>query len=386
MSKLWGGGNVDFSASSTDTQRGTSSSSEKGITRNVLVHITGNRATWEHMGMHGALWRINPDRAGVIFGCNNNENGGNDGGQDSTSNVNEKISRAMIRSVTILESNTNIEENVSVQVDGLPPKEFTSNGDGASCFLTGQGKVTQPQEIFNMTGNTELGLAWMKQYPKYTSDNLLDVGVLMLPGASYYFVHVEHPAMHLLKANENELGVHVSQESLVAGGDWFQVDIGAFTYCIKMLRENVLQNTPSTFNLAGLTVRIGKPDGQRWLHLGPHMVDSLVSDEVRESGDADLISEARKQGVQRYIDKPLFVTLRMSFEYSLPETAPAANNNAQTAANNANNNNNNNSNNNVNGSGMMMMPNGCNNSNNMVCSGGSSNNNTNNNGAGRGGK
>ncbi len=52
-----------------------------------------------------------------------------------------------------------------------------------------------------------------------------------------------------------------------------------------------------------------------------YLVDSLVSDEVRETNDSELIAEARRQGVQRYIDKPLFVTLRMSFEYSLPETA-----------------------------------------------------------------
>jgi hypothetical protein len=286
----------------------------------------------QFMGMHGALWRINPDRAGVIFGCNssdgdnnnnNNGGGGNEDG-DSTSSLNEKLSRAMIRSVTILESNTNIEEIVSIQVDGLPPKEFTANGDGASCFLTGQGKVTQPQEIFNMTGNTELGLAWMKQFPKYTSANLESVGVMILPGASYYFVHIEHPAMYMLKENESELGVHISQEAFISGGDWYQVDIAAFTYVVKMLREGVLQNTPSTFNLAGLTVRIGKPDGQRWLQIGSHLVDSLISDEVRESGDSDLISEARKQGVQRYIDKPLFVTLRMSFEYSLPEAAASS--------------------------------------------------------------
>jgi hypothetical protein len=53
-------------------------------------------------------------------------------------------------------------------------------------------------------------------------------------------------------------------------------------------------------------------------------VDSLVSDEVRETNDSDMIAEARRQGVQRYIDKPLFVTLRMSFEYSLPEAAAAS--------------------------------------------------------------
>ena len=54
--------------------------------------------------------------------------------------------------------------------------------------------------------------------------------------------------------------------------------------------------------------------------MGPHLVDSLISDEVRESEDSDLIAEARKQAVQRYIDMPLYCTIRLCIEYSLPET------------------------------------------------------------------
>jgi hypothetical protein len=308
MSKLWGT-NCDTSLNS-ESKNGASNS-DKGIVKNILVHITGNRATWEHMGMHGALWRVNPDRAGSIFGC---DPGGGDG------NNNDKLSRAMIRSVKIIESNTNIDEIVGVQVDGLPPKEFTANGEGASCFLVGEGRVTQPQEIFNMTWNTELGLAWMKQYPLYTSHNLEIEGVMFLQGASYYFVRYDHPAIHMLKANEDQLGVQIIQEASISEGIWYKVDIEAFIYCAKSLRENVLQNTPSTFNLNNLTVRISKPDGQRWLQLGPQLVDTLVSDEIRETNDSELIAEARRQGVQRYIDKPLFVTLRMSIEYSLPDT------------------------------------------------------------------
>ena len=66
MSRLWGA-NGDISVLDNQ-QRGSGSLSEKGIRRNVLVHITGNRATWEHMGMHGALWRINPERVGDVRG------------------------------------------------------------------------------------------------------------------------------------------------------------------------------------------------------------------------------------------------------------------------------------------------------------------------------
>jgi hypothetical protein len=296
------------------------------LTRNILVHIAGNRATWEHMGMHGALWQINPERAAYVFGDAQGGGSACGGGGEPMHHegaiLADKLSRAMIRRVTLLESHTNIDEVVSVQIDGLPPREFTKNGEGASVFLTGEGRVTQPQELFQLSGNAELGLQWMRQFPRYTSYNLEDVGVLFLTGASYYFVHQEHPVIYFLKANEDQLGVQIFQEPSLEGG-WFRIDVDTFVYTVRSLRETVLRNTPSTFNLANLTVRLAKPDAQRWLQLCPQLVNNLLSDEVRESNDPELISEARRLGVQRYLDRPLFVTLRLCIEYALPETTSA---------------------------------------------------------------
>ena len=318
MSKLWGVSyNNSLGGVGCDGFNGNpdgANGHEKGLKKTVLVNITGNRATWEHMGLHGALWRINPDRAGVIFGS----------GELQTPDdpiLQEKLSRAMIRSVTVLETNTNIDENVGVVIDGLPPSEYTANGDGVSIFLTGEGKNLNKQEIFNMSGNTELGLAWMKQYPKYTSYNLEKEGVMGLPGCSYYFTRIDHPVIHMLQTNEDNLGVHLTEETKVNEGQWYKVDIELFIFCVKSIRENILQNTPSTFNLSNLTVRIAKPDGQRWLQIGPQLIDNLLSEEIRESSDCDLIAEARRMAVQRYIVKPLFLTMRLQFEYSLPDTS-----------------------------------------------------------------
>jgi hypothetical protein len=277
------------------------------LTRHLLVSINGNRATWEHMGMHGGLWQVNPDRAGTIFGCDDADT--------------DKLSRAIIHNVTLIESSTNIDEVVGVHIDGLPSREFTQNGEGAAIFLTGEGRVTQPQEIFNMSGNTELGLAWMRQYPKYTNSNLDNEGVIFLTGSTFYFVNSDHPAVHMLKSNEEQLGVQINLDDTIEGGNWYKVDIEVFVYCVRQIRDNVLQNMMSTFNLGGLTVRISKPDGQRWLNLCPQLVNSLISDDVRESNDADLISDARRLAVQRYFDRPLYVTLRLKIEYSLPATS-----------------------------------------------------------------
>ena len=44
-------------------QGGEHGSNSNTLMRTVLVHIAGNRATWEQLGVHGALWQVNPDRA-----------------------------------------------------------------------------------------------------------------------------------------------------------------------------------------------------------------------------------------------------------------------------------------------------------------------------------
>jgi len=91
-------------------------------------------------------------------------------------------------------------------------------------------------------------------------------------------------------------------------------------FCVQNIRDNILQNTPSTFNLSHLTVRIAKPDGARWLDVRPQLIDSLIADEIKESSDVALIAEARQLAVRRYLDRPLSVTMRIAIEYSLPDT------------------------------------------------------------------
>jgi len=310
MSKLFGLGSASSSVSGQ--QGGEQQQTNKGAVRHVLVHISGNRASWEHMGIHGALWRINPEKAPQIFNYDSQN-----GELSPEQAMQERVGRALIKKITVVESHTNVDEVIAVNVDGLPPKEFTASGDGASLFLLGSGRVSEPQEIFNLSGNTELGMAWMKQYPKYTHANLDVEGVMFLTGASYYFVHEGHPAIHMLKANQDQLGVQIREETLVNGA-WYKVDTEAFIFCVKTLRENILQNAPSTFDLSALTVRISKPDGQRWLQLPPQVVEGLS-----DQGSSEEQQELKIMQIQKYLDKPLFVTLRLAIEYTLPDLQPA---------------------------------------------------------------
>ena len=81
-------------------------------------------------------------------------------------------------------------------------------------------------------------------------------------------------------------------------------------------------------------MRVTKPDSQSWLQICPQLISSLLADDLRESNDAEIIAEARRLAVQRYFDRPLFVTLRLAIEYALPNApsaAPDSNNNPPPA-------------------------------------------------------
>ena len=119
------------------------------------------------------------------------------------------------------------------------------------------------------------------------------------------------------------MGLQLANEATDDGG-WYKVETETFIMCVKTLREGVLRHTPSTFNLAGLTVRLCKTDQQSWLHIASPLIDQLVADECKDATPEPAAYAAKKKAViARYLDRPLFATLRLSIEYTLPDTAIA---------------------------------------------------------------
>ena len=288
--------------------------SDRMVTRHLMVHITGNRAQWEFSGAFGTSppWRISPEQAEAIFSYKDGAAPETDGWTD------DRISRALLRRVTLLESKTNIDEPVGIIIDGLPTKEFTGQGDPATCYLLGAGHVTTPQEVYAISGNMELGLMWMQRFPQFTGDNLTEFGVLRLQGANFFFVHESHPTIIMLKASQTELGVLMLPDTQIMEGQWYRVDLDTFTICVKTLRDGVLQHMPSPFDLSSLTIRLSNPDKKSWLNVPPQIVDEMLPESIREGKDLDAMQEERNRVADRYTNRLLYVTMRLAFEYALP--------------------------------------------------------------------
>ena len=49
---------------------------------------------------------------------------------------------------------------------------------------------------------------------------------MILPGSTYYFVHEVHPAIHMLRASQDELGAQLSSEGDTEG-QWYKVEVNS---------------------------------------------------------------------------------------------------------------------------------------------------------------
>ena len=47
---------------------------------------------------------------------------------------------------------------------------------------------------------------------------------MFLPGSTYYFVHEAHPAIHMLRASQDEVGAQLCAEG-ENDGQWYKVEV-----------------------------------------------------------------------------------------------------------------------------------------------------------------
>ena len=282
------------------------------VSRTLLVRIEGDRMTWDSQGANGAMWRMTPEHASTIFHYAPNK-----GEMPSSSAMQqERLSRAMIKRVTVMETFSNINEAVAMQIDNLPCKEFTEAGDGAHLFLCCGGHCQTPKEVYNIRGDTELGMAWMQKYPRHTVHNLDTQGVVRLPGKTFCFVEEKHPVLAYMKlilpGDQYEMLVDMDMGPMQGQG-FYRINNDDFNFYATDIREHVLRDAPASFDLSTLTVRIRRPNGAKWFSVSENeaynLVDSTQTDKVDQNMEL----------LVRYMEKTLQLTMRLEVEYTLPD-------------------------------------------------------------------
>jgi hypothetical protein len=161
--------------------------------RTVLVNIHASPASMDSLGGDAGCWSLNPDQAVRIFS------------PDPKMPYDEALSgikNVILRRVKVLGYKSSLPDVCGLYIDGIPGNEFTQSGEDHHMFMLGKSESNIPQDVFICSGDTELGLQWMQQFPTFNRENFRIEKVMRLNGADYYFVHETHPVINLLYHNQ----------------------------------------------------------------------------------------------------------------------------------------------------------------------------------------
>lgn len=125
------------------------------------------------------------------------------------------LAKAELKEVTVLGEKSTFEVPIGVVINCLPRHEMTANGEAFCYTVLPKSATSTPFKIFEAGEDCEEVLRWKQEYPNYNASNLEKEGVLDMSNASYYFVHENHPAITLLRANKDLLRTDVDAQEKV---------------------------------------------------------------------------------------------------------------------------------------------------------------------------
>lgn len=153
--------------------------------------------------------------------------GSSSGLASSVNSATHALSNAVIQRAVLLEHKSNFKVPLGVTISCLPSNEMTGFGEGYCYTVLPESVNTVPLKLFEATDESEEGHRWRKvcvcvltpledctlrrvacdelgaqEYPKYNAGNLEKQGVLETTDCTYAFVHQNHPAVALLRANK----------------------------------------------------------------------------------------------------------------------------------------------------------------------------------------
>ena len=116
----------------------------------------------------------------------------------------------------------------------------------------------------------EESLRWKQEYPQYNASNLEKEGVLEMPNSSYYFVHENHPAITLLRANKDLLITDIDIQKKIAN-EYYKVQKQTMATCCNTLRNKVLAKLTMA-DLGQFRMEIKRIGTTDWLDLQVRLV------------------------------------------------------------------------------------------------------------------
>lgn len=229
--------------------------SGKVFTRRLNAHIRGSINNFANAGTDSACWTTQNGRINDIMGINSLVDG--TGEQNGT----QLLKQSVLKKVTVLEVCNQHPVSLGVHLSCVPGLECTRTGHKYAFTALPTSHNAQPLVLYENDSLSSDSLLWRTQYPEYNNENLESHNVLNVTGEPFLFVHHEHPAIGLLRANKNILNVDIDTHKRI-DGTWYKVTRQVMSACCQELRKKVL--TDMSTDLNEIRVQISRLDGLTW--------------------------------------------------------------------------------------------------------------------------
>lgn len=243
-------------------------SSNRVFTRRINAHIRGSLNNFANAGTDSACWTTQNGRINDIMGINSLLDG------TGEQNGMALLKNSVLKKVTVLEVSNQHPVSLGVHVSCVPGVECTRTGHQYAFTALPTSHNAQPLVVYQNDSTSTESMLWRTQYPDYNNQNLESHNVLDVTGEPFLFVHQEHPAIHLLRANRDVLNVDIDTHTKI-DGNWFKVSRQVMATCCNQLRQKVLTDLSTDLN--EIRVQICRLDGLNWkeMQTGDELMSTL---------------------------------------------------------------------------------------------------------------
>jgi hypothetical protein len=226
-----------------------------------------------------------------------------------------QLSNAIIHKVTLCSDMNEFPVALGVHVNCIPPQEFTELGDAYAYTVLPKATTTTPQVLFEAHHLSEDMMEFHKQYPNFTTHNLETEGVMPINNQSVVFLDHKHPAVGVLRNNQQLIGVDIDSMKKI-DNTWYKITRPVLAACCDAIRMKIL-NKIQTHDLNTLSVQIHRLHATGWEDLGDGSV--AMKDFKAESGlTQEALEDAKRQHLQNFTKTPYSYMARLKIQYELP--------------------------------------------------------------------
>jgi hypothetical protein len=266
----------------------TNLSTPMRFTKRFNVQITGTLANFDAEGPSVAQWRPVEGQHVKIFT--------NASAEQDLGSAMKVLQSTWLVNARVLEHKNSFPVPLGVNLSCIKGLEHVDTGEGYTFTALPMTHNPTPLVVFEADASAQTSQEWRRMYGEYNERNLDTHNVLPVANQNYVFVHENHPAISLLKANSDLLGAEITDERRI-DGEWYKVTKSVLSTCCNTLKSKVL-NKIAFNNLMDFSVSLKRLDAKDWTQ------------------DSDILAEAalRNPGV---IDQPCSFMARLEMTYEL---------------------------------------------------------------------